>query len=189
MVEIEFKFQIKAQDIKKFIKRLKQLGGIVIKKRTCEKTIMYDNPQQIMQKTDGRIRLRISGKKCEFSYKKPLTRKGIKKEIEYEVEVSNFHIVEKILSMMKFTPVTSYERYRTTLQSKDKDIKVTIDEYPFANFVEIEGAEKKINELIQKLPFSFKDNLTESCDTLFQQWRKAKGLPFKPHMLFQDYNK
>ena len=26
-------------------------------------------------------------------------------------------------------------------------------------------------------------------DTLFTEWRLAKGLPFKPHMTFKDYDK
>jgi adenylate cyclase class 2 len=187
MLEIELKFQIKSEEIKKIIKLLKQVGFSVTEKRTYEKTVMYDNLQQIMQITDGRIRLRASGKKYKLSYKKPITRKGIKKEIEYEVVVSDFTTAEKILEMMEFKPMTSYERYRTTLERNH--IEVTIDEYPFASFIEIEGEEKEIMELAALLGFLPENNLTESCDTLFQRWRKEKGLSFKPHMLFKDYDK
>ncbi len=74
---------------------------------------MYDSPSQIMQITDGRIRLRKSGEDTILTYKKPLSRKGIKKEIEYETKVSDFNIMEKIFGMMEFTKTTSYERYRT----------------------------------------------------------------------------
>lgn len=185
-VEIELKFLIRLDDIKKITAFLKKKGFRITQKRTYEKTVMYDNPQQLMRATDGRIRIRIIGKSCEFSYKKPLTRKGIKKEEEYEVVVSDFSKLEKILEKMDFKPVSSYERYRTRLE-KDH-IEVTIDEYPFALFVEIEGEEEKIKKLAQELGFSLENNLTDSCDTLFQKWRSKKGLPFKPHMRFEDYD-
>lgn len=187
MLEIELKFQIEAGDIRRLMVLLKRRGYLVTQKRIYEKTVMYDNSQQIMQFTDGRIRLRISNTRCELSYKKPITREGIKKEEEYEVIVSDFAVTEKILAMMEFRPTTSYERYRTTLE-KDY-LKVTIDEYPFASFIEIEGLEKEILDLAKALGLSSSDNLTESCDTLFQKWRKQKCLPFRPHMLFKDYNK
>ncbi len=148
---------------------------------------MYDNPQQLMKITDGRVRVRITGRKCEFSYKKPITRDGIKKEEEFEVLVSNPFILEKILERMEFKPASSYERYRTEL--KKGDIKVTIDEYPFSSYLEIEGREEEIKKIAKKLGFSLKDNLTDSCDTLFQKWRQERGLPFRPHMRFEDYDR
>ena len=56
-------------------------------------------------------------------------------------------------------------------------------------FIEIEGEENKIIEIASKLNLNLKKNLTDACDTLFQQWRKERGLPFKPHMKFEDYDK
>jgi adenylate cyclase class 2 len=149
---------------------------------------MYDNPVGLMQNTDGRIRLRVSSKTVELSYKKPLTKEGIKKEIEYEVEVSDFDTTQKILEAMEFRPTTSYERYRTTLKNQD-GTKAMIDEYPFAAFLEIEGNEEKIVALAQNLGFSMSENLAKPCDALFAEWRQSQGLPPKPHMLFSDYDK
>lgn len=187
MTEIELKFEIRKEDIKRLSSLLQKMGYLVAVRRVLEKTVMYDNPEGLMQTTNGRIRLRISGKRCELSYKKPITRDGIKKEIEYEVEVSDFAQAENILNMLGFLPTTNYERFRTTL--KKEGVKVTFDEYPFACFLEIEGKETKIKELAISFDFNLKGNLTEPCDTLFQRWRKERGLPFKPHMLFKDYNK
>lgn len=189
MVEIELKFQIKRNQIEKIIKELQKKGFSLVFPRTYEKTVMYDNPKKLMQITDGRIRLRISENLCHLSYKKPLTRDRIKKEEEYEVEVSDFKTAEKILQKMEFLPVSSYERYRTKLEEKTNKIQVTIDEYPFATFLEIEGQEEKIKSLALDLGFSLDDNLTDSCDTLFQKWRRKQGLGFKPHILFTDYDK
>lgn len=109
-----------------------------------------------------------------------------KTEIEYEVDVSDFDTTEKILEMMEFTPTTSYERYRTVLVGA---VKITIDEYPFSSFIEIEGEKKNIKKVALHLGFDLKDNLIDPCDTLFQKWRAKRGLSFKPHMMFEDYDK
>jgi len=77
MIETELKFPIDKRKIKRIIRLLKRMGfngG----RRVYEKTVMYDNDRQIMQTTDGRIRLRVSDDSVELSYKKPLSRKNIK---------------------------------------------------------------------------------------------------------------
>lgn len=187
MIEIELKFRIQTENIRELTRLLKHNNFSLRIQRTYEKTVMYDNPYLVMQTTNGRIRLRLSGSRCELSYKRPLARSGVKKEIEYEVRVSDFEVAEKILEMMEFWPVTSYERYRTVFTSKNGGVKVAIDEYPFAVFFEIEGKKKNIKRLACKLGFSLKDNLIDPCDTLFQKWRVARSLPFKSHMLFKNY--
>lgn len=188
MVEIELKFGVVSEEIKKYMDRMVGLG-FVFGDRRYEKTVMYDNPGTLMQISDGRVRLRKIGEETEFSYKKPITRNGIKKEIEYEVTTSNFEITEKILENMEYLPVSSYERYRVTGFNKDKSIKLTIDEFPFANYIEIEGNEEKIKKIALNLGLKIEKNITKSCDTLYQEWRKDKGLIFAPHMLFEGFDK
>lgn len=185
MIEIELKFEI--ENTEKIAQALKGLGFVLKRERTYEKTVMYDNPAELMQITDGRVRVRQSGDRVEFSYKKPITREGIKQEIEYEVEVSNFAELERILESMEFTPTTSYERYRTELE-KD-GVKATIDEFPFVKFLELEGPKDQIKAAAEGLGFAMKDNLTDSCDTLFTKWRQEKGLKPVPHMRFDDYQR
>lgn len=185
MIEIELKFEIK--DLAGIRDKLGNIKTKEVRTRTHELSVMYDNAEGLMEKTDGRIRLRQSGEQVEFCYKKPLTREGIKKEIEYEVSVSSFSEMEKILQEMGFVPVSSYERYRTEYALEK--VKITLDEYPFATFVELEGEEKKIKELAEKLGFELKDNLTDSCDTLFTKWRQKQGLPPVDQMTFKDFDK
>lgn len=185
MIEIELKFEI--EDVEKVAQGLKGLGFASKRERTYEKTVMYDNPAGLMQITDGRVRVRQSGNRVEFSYKIPITRDGIKRELEHEVVVSDFSELEKILEKMEFTPTTSYERYRTELE-KD-GVKATIDEFPFAKFLELEGPEDQIKAAAEGLGFAMKDNLTDSCDTLFTKWRQEQGLNPVPHMRFDDYQR
>jgi len=181
-IESEYKFLIK--DIEAVRELLESRDRK--RKRAYEKTVMFDNPQKIMQITDGRVRVRIRRPgRAEFSYKKPLKRAGIKREIEYETRIEEPEELIKILREMEFFPTTSYERYRTTYRINS--CEVTLDEYPFASFVEIEGKRKAITQTALLLGFKPEDSLDKSCDTLYTEWRKALGKPLKPHLLFSDY--
>lgn len=185
MVEVEYKFS--TTDAEKVESQLLRLGAQLTKSRTYELSVMYDNSSGLMQETDGRIRVRQSGETVEFCYKKPITRVGVKQEIEHQVEVSDRDQLVKILEAMEFRPTTSYERYRTEYDYKKT--KVTIDEYPFEIFVEIEGDQDAIEEVATGLGFDLSANLTESCDTLFTKWRSERGLGFASHMTFENYDK
>lgn len=187
MIEIELKFQINSEDIVGIHNKLRDLGFFISKQRVHEMNMMYDNKSELMQKTNGRIRIRKSGNDIEFAYKKPLDQGHIKKEIEYEVTVSDLPNLTQIIEMMEFYPTTSYERYRAEYV-KD-GVKVTLDEYPFSSFVEIEGDEEDIVEVSNQLGFDISSNLKDPCDTLFRRWREDRGLAFKPHMNFDDYDK
>ncbi len=187
MIEIEYKFLVKNK--KALIKALNERGKLSYK-REYQSNVMFDNADGLMQKTDGRIRLRVlgeSGKKV-LTYKKPLLSKnGAKREIEHEIEfIDSNNRIEKILKAMEFMPTTSYERYRT--EWRIKDIHITLDEYPYSNFIEIEGAKKEIEQIAKEFGFNPKSGLTSPADTLFQYWRKARGLGFKSHMRFNDFN-
>jgi adenylate cyclase class 2 len=181
-IEIELKFIV--GDKSKIIEKLHSLSSECITPRTYELSVMYDNQEGLMQNSDGRIRLRKSGDTTEFCYKKPLTREGVKQEIEYQVTVSNYEMLEKIVKEMGFSKTTSYERYRTTFHLHNT--QVTLDEYPFQDFLEIEGALDDITKAAELLGYSLGENLTDSCDTLFTNWRAEQGLPPTPHMIFDD---
>lgn len=184
MIEIEYKFAV--DELRQFFLRLNKIPLHLVKPRTYELSIMYDNSDGLMQSTDGRIRVRRSGNTVEFCYKKPVTRSGIKQEIEYQVKVDAFDQLVSILESMGFFPTTSYERYRTEYEIDG--VKIAIDEYPFANFVEIEGDRRKIKKVALALGLDLTANLTDSCDTLFSKWRKQRRLPFIPHMKFEGYD-
>lgn len=74
--------------------------------RMLEVTTMYDNLDKFLRNKDARLRVRIIGDICEFSYKQPLpaetTKSTIKHEIEHEVIVSSAAILESILEELNF---------------------------------------------------------------------------------------
>lgn len=192
MIEIEYKFILNEDKASKIEDELINNNFHKNSNKIYEKTIMYDNHQQLMQKTNGRIRLRLVGdEKAEFSYKKPLPTKPDepKKEIEYQVEFSKRHVVDliNIIKCMGYSETTSYERYRT--EYSKESTKVTIDIFPFAIILEIEGDEVMIKRLRRKLGLELSDHINDACDTLFTKWRVNHGLEPKDHMRFKDYDR
>ena len=177
--ELKFLLTEKAEEF------AKKFGGL--KNRIYQKTVMFDNEQDLMQKTNGRIRLRQAGELVTLSYKLPLSSEIVKKEIEWETKIDGWLVGEELLKAMGFLETTSYEKYRTSFDYMDS--KVEIDEYPFATFVEIEGEENAIKNIALHLGFDLTSALTKPCDTLFNEWRKEKGLSMSLQMSFENYNK
>ena len=186
-IEIELKFKINDNQIKKIINN----PDITAEKEVHQKTMMFDNADKLMEHTDGRIRLRQQGNKISLSYKRPLPSAGNeKKEVELETEVGNFEVMSNILRTMGYAPTTSYEKYTTFFKLKGQpEIHIEIQKYPFETFLEIEGSKEEIEKTAKQLGFDTKDALVKPADTLFIEWRMAKGLIFKPHMTFKDYDK
>lgn len=186
-IEIEYKFALQVS-IPVFVQLLAD-HGYTLGERKYEKTVMYDNPSQLMQTTDGRIRLRQSGDTYSLSYKKPLPvwPGQPKHEIEHETVVADFATIDHILRAMEFSPTSSYEKYRTKVN--EGEVQLTIDEYPYQTFIEIEGDEDKITAVAKQLGFDVHDHLLLPADTLFNQWRVARGLPHSMHMSFESYDR
>lgn len=186
-IEVELKFKINNNQIKKIVDN----PDVVSEKEVHQKTVMFDNADKLMEHTDGRIRLRQQGNKISLSYKRPLPSAGNeKKEVELETEVGNFEVMFNILRMMGYAPSTSYEKYTIPFKLKNNpDVYMEIQKYPFETFLEIEGSKEEIEKVAKQLGFDTKDALIKPVDTLFTEWRMAKGLSLKPHMTFKDYDK
>ena len=185
-IEVEYKFKLDTS-VEEFKSQLAKMG---VKEfyRKFEKTVMYDNVDRLMQITDGRIRLRQTGDQFTASYKKPLPKVDgqPKREIEYETSVGDFNLMQNILNTMLFSETSSYEKYRTKIHLDDTIL--TIDEYPFAVFVEIEGEEIAIKNLALGLGFDTQKHINKPIDTLFNEWRIEKRLEPSMHMKFEGYD-
>lgn len=180
-LEIELKFFLEAS-VDDFMDKL-----AVSAERVYQKTVMFDNSDELMQKTNGRIRLRQTGEKVSLSYKLPLPSETVKKEIEWETTIDSWQVGEELLKAMGFHETTAYEKYRTSFEYDE--VKIEIDEYPFSSFVEIEGDEDLVKKTAIKIGFDLGKALTKPCDTLFTEWRAQRGLPMKPLMMFDGYDR
>lgn len=175
MKEIELKFLLNNEDRNKFIKNCDKFYEKATL-RTKETTIMYDNKEEFMLKSDGRLRVR-TGHKNYLSYKKPFTRKGIKEEIEFETEINDTQQTIFILKEIGYYPVSGYTRYRT-IWKKNKE-KIFLDEFSFGRFVEIEGSKTGIKKIANMLDFDIKKNITKSYDGIYKEYCQAKNIKVK----------
>jgi predicted adenylyl cyclase CyaB len=150
---------------------------------------MYDEGKKLFEK-DARLRLRkkvdlrSNQENTEISYKKPLTREGIKIEEEYETSVGKFREMEEIFANIGFTKVSSYDRIRDTFLIEG--LKVTVDSFIFGDYLEIEGDIEKIQKLAEELGLDMKNNITKSCDDIYDEICKAEGKPTPDHILFES---
>lgn len=189
MIEIELKFKIK--DRRLIEEKLKNNFNFV--QKAFEVTEMYDNAQKDLFKIDARLRVReiivLSDKKrfCELTYKKPLSREAIKIEEEIKVVVDKYKELTVLLKRLGFVKVSSYERVRSTYHSGETEI--VIDEFPFGDYLEIEGTEEAIKELAQQLGFKLNQNLTQSCDDIYAEIQQSLGKPIEDHIRFSEVKK
>jgi len=183
--ETELKFEV--ENYEKLAKKLLKIANFI--SSAYELTIMYDENGKLFKK-DARLRLRkivdIRNNmiKIEMSYKKPKTREGVKIEEEYEVEVSNFDEIEKILNEIGFEKVESYERIRDTFEKEG--VKITIDSFPFGDYIEIEGDIHKIKQIAKSLGFDFSKNITKSCDDIYVELCQKEGKELKDFIVFEN---
>ena len=163
-------------------KILKDLEQVVFKEaeRTYHSNVIFDNEKKDVASAGGRIRLRIVGDSEK--------RIGIPGEEEKKIGFHDAeHEIEQTLEDVGFHPADGHEFFETKWYLDD--ISIVLDEFPFADFLEISGDEDGVDSLISRLGFSAEESLTDTPDDLFNKWREEKGLPFKAYMRFEDYNK
>ncbi len=190
MHEVELKFLISSKD--SINQKLGTLAKFVM--RAFEITEMYDNKNKELFNVDARLRVRdiinldTKEKKCELTYKKPITREGIKIEEEIKAKVQDYRDICEILNKIGFEIVSSYERIRTTYMVGTAE--VVIDEFPFGTYLEIEGEKDDIINIASQLGLDLIDNITKSCDDIYADIQKSAEKPIEEHIRFNpDYKK
>ena len=191
-IEIEIKFPLK-KSFSDFIKeKIKLLDGIIYLGKKYENTLNFDNLSKDMYSQDARLRVReISRykndekKKVEFCYKRRIKIGEFKEEEEietsFEVDVSIF---KNILIKMGYNFTDGYERYRDTY--KYNNLKITLDEFPFGNILEIEGSPSDARVLCGILGLKIEDSYKLSCDDFYTDLCKKANINSKSYIAFDD---
>lgn len=192
-LEIEKKYLLIKQDVDLLEKKclemsLSQISYVYEKNQNFDK----DN---VFEKEDARLRLRtkiadMNGqeKSFEFTYKKRLVIKdGIKKESELNYNFTSSQSTENLITLFEIIGLRekdSYERMRKTF--KNKEIQVTIDEFPFGYIVELEGDEDIVLKYDKLLHMNSFVQYDLSCDDIYSELCKKKGVKPKTQILFND---
>ena len=193
-MEYEVRFYYPTEELNELITKLSQKDDLAMGLRTYEKTVQYNhcdpNYNFYSKEIDGRFRVRISSNneetKCKLSWKRRLNdtvSTNVNKEEEKEVKINkedidNFMFI--VSNVMHFNVVESYERYRTVFENKD--VEISVDEYPFGVALEIENKSKTkkpeevITSWVDRLGLSFDDSYRLSWDDKYLELCKKQGV-------------
>jgi len=174
MNETEVKLHV--SDLKVVEKRLIELGAQLETARVFERNVRYDDADGTMTPNGVVLRLR-QDHSVRLTYKEAgQVRDGIVSRLELEVEVSDFAIMEAILSKLGYVPYMIYEKYRTTYTLMDTE--VVLDEMPFGNFIEVEGTADAIERVLEHLGLGDNQRIPYSYARLFDFVRGHLKLTF-----------
>ncbi len=175
-LEIEVKFLIPNLSIIR--DRLLQSGAALLRPRTYERNIRYDNAWDGLMLQGKLLRLR-QDTDAIITYKGHpeediSTEVRIREELEMMVE--DFDTAAAIFERIGFEPRQVYEKYRETYEIET--VEVVLDEMPFGDFVELEGEESSIKTVAQTLQLNWDRRILTNYLNLFASLKESHHLPF-----------
>jgi adenylate cyclase class 2 len=163
--ETEIKFLI--ADLREFKKRLIGSGAVCHRSRTHEMNYRFDTPDQRLTNHFQVLRLR-QDQSVHLTFKGPAdlsSEISVRPEIEFEV--SDLPSARQFLEVLGYKVTITYEKYRTTYHLEDAEI--VVDELPYGNFVEIEGADlSSIKRIANLMGLDWKYRIKLSYLAIFQ---------------------
>ena len=183
-IELETKFLVR--DLTKCEKRLQELGARLVQLRQFERNLRYDLPGGSLKKAYKVLRLR-QDQNAVLTYKGPGSKLqgGIRAREEWEVTVSDFEVMRKILESLGYDILFIYEKYRTTY-ALDKT-EVMLDELPFGFFVEIEGGNQSdVLTLAEDLHLNRETAIPDSYQVEFEKVKSSLNLSFRD-LTFENF--
>jgi adenylate cyclase, class 2 len=173
----ETEVKLYVQDLNKIRKRLEKLGAELVQEREIERNMRYDTPDGSLGQRGAVLRLRQDSH-VRLTYKeKGSIDRGIMTREELEVEVSDFATMEAILGKFGFVQSMFYEKYRTTYALGRAE--VMLDELPFGNFIEVEGDNDAIEEILHELGLEQAERRPDSYTKLFDYVKHHLELNFR----------
>ena len=178
-IETEIKFKI--ADVQGFAGRLPSLGFRLVTPRTHELNTLFDLRGLPLRRKGALLRLRKYGERWVLTFKAKASIGRYKSRKEIETVVENGEALTAILESAGFSPVFSYEKFRS--EWSDGQGHLVMDETPIGDFGELEGPGAWIDSTARKLDIKPVEYITDSYSVLFLKWRqrtrsKAKNMLF-----------
>jgi adenylate cyclase, class 2 len=157
--------------------RLEAAGAALHTPRIYERNIRYEDRAGTLTERGIVLRLRQDDA-VRLTYKEPVEQSetDMIERFEAEVTVSDLPTMELILGRLGFKPYIVYEKYRTTYALSDAEIM--LDEMPYGDFVEIEGAATAIRSVITQLGLEDAPRFNSNYLAIFQHVKKNLSLDF-----------
>jgi adenylate cyclase class 2 len=178
-MSLETEVKIYLPNLDEISAKLERLGAHLKKARLFERNIRYENADESLTGREIVLRLRQDDR-ARLTYKEPTAAReslNTRTRIELETEVADFTTMYAILQKLGFHEHMIYEKYRTTYEMDGAEI--VLDEMPFANFIEIEGAPAAIESTITRLDLAYSGRILVSYVELFEIIKSALGLDFR----------
>lgn len=163
-IEYEVKFiNIEKDDIRK---RLKKIRAKLVRPEYFQKRVVFNLPKGY-RKEHSWLRVRDEGDKITMALKSITGEKGIERQKELEIQISDFKIAKELLSSIGCEEKAYQETKRELWMLGN--VEITIDEWPFLlPFVEIEGkSENDVKKISKKLGFNYSEGIFGAVDILY----------------------
>jgi adenylate cyclase class 2 len=182
-IEVELKLLV--DDLEAVAARLAAAGAELVVRRIYESNVRYNDSEGTLSARGIVLRLR-QDQITRLTYKEPVAQleEDMSRRFEAEVEIKNFHTMDVILRKLGFNPYVAYEKYRTTYTLDRTEI--VLDELPFGNFVEVEGAPEAIRAVIKRLGLEDMARYRETYLQLFDRVKDHLGLDFQD-LTFENF--
>lgn len=173
--ELEVKFFV--ADLESLEKRLNKLGAILAQPRTHEYNLRFDTPSGDLSQASRVLRLRRDSS-SHLTYKGPSeTLEGVLARQEIEFEINDFESARRFIEALGFRSKFVYEKFRTTYNLRG--FKVTLDEMPYGQFIEIEGPNAPaIQDAAKQLELDWAAAIPETYISIFRRLKELSGLHF-----------
>lgn len=171
--ETEAKFYVR--DLGRVESRLLELDARLLQGRILETNIRFDLPGAPLR-AEGRVLRLRRDTSVKFTYKSASTNEqGVLSREEIEFGVEDFEKAKRFLEALGYQKLVYYEKYRTTYELND--LLIMLDELPYGNFVEIEGATvDAIHAIADQLNLEWDSAIATSYNALFDRVRSALNL-------------
>ncbi len=201
-MEYEVRYYFSTEKLNDIISKLKNIKELQMDERSYEKTTQFDHSDEnksfYSKEIDGRFRVRVtkndSNSKCKLSWKRRIestlsTDVNKEEEVELTIKSDEYENLMFIINnVLKMKSIESYERYRTIFTNKD--VEISVDEYPFGVALEIENKsndknpEVIVKKWVELLGLNIKDAYRLSWDDKYTELCKEQGIQHYNHVTF-----
>ncbi len=152
--------------------------------RHFEDNWLLDSPDQMLFRQRAALRVRAVNGKGSVTFKGVVPESEsspLKVREEIESDTSDPARMIAVFEKLGLRRAFRYQKYRTnySLRLDGEELKVSLDETPMGNFMEIEGDEATILRVLEAAGFSSKDIIRETYPDLHVERCRARGVPLE----------
>ncbi len=157
--------------------------------RHFEDNWLFDYEDERLRLSHSALRLRSVGRRGWLTFKAPpQPHPWLKIREEIQIEFEDPQAMRSILEAIGLRPFFQYQKFRTIYRvtlPTEQSLDAMFDETPLGNFLELEGKDEAITEMVGVLAIPPECLLQSSYVALWMNHIQAQGLPME-HMVFSQ---